>query len=84
MCSLESVAECLQLPSVLFLEFGNLAGQCDDQDAVGVGRLVGDGLAASAAQMFDPFAQFGMVVEEGVRDACFALHGLERDRFAGF
>ena len=34
--------------------------------------------------MLDPFAQFGMVVEEGMGDACFALHGLEVDWFTAF
>jgi hypothetical protein len=37
------------LLAVLFLEFGDLAGQCDDDGVVGISRLVGGGLAAGAA-----------------------------------
>ena len=41
MCSLQGVSERLQLLAVLFLEFGDLAGQRDDDGVVGVGRLFG-------------------------------------------
>lgn len=82
MSSLQGFEECLELLAVLFLEFGDLARQRDDDGVVGVGGLFGRGLLPGAAQMLDPCAQFGVDVEKGVGDAGFALHGLERDGLA--
>ena len=82
---LESLPQGLDVMSVSFLQLVELGGQGEHERAFGVRR---DGWgcvrAGSGAQMFDPAAEVRVVVEEGVGDAGFALHGLEGDRLSAF
>jgi len=67
--------------AVLFLEVGDLAGQRLDDRVVAAGSFGrGRFRAGLAAEPFDPGTKVGVSLEEGVRDAGFALDGLEGDR----
>ncbi len=69
--------------SVLFLEMRYLAGQRLDDRVVAAGSFRrGRFRAGVAAEPFDPPAEIGVCVEEGVGDVGFALDGLEGNRLA--
>lgn len=81
----EGVTKGLDLLTVLLLELCDLVDQRQHDGAfrVGAGGLDG-GWSSLGAEVFDAWAKFGVGVEEGVGDACLALHGLESDRLAAF
>jgi hypothetical protein len=83
-CALQGVAEYLQLLVVLLFQFGDLAGEGDDQGVVVVGGGFACDLWAGAAEVFDSLTQFGVVVEECVGYPGFALHGLKGNGLTTF
>ncbi len=79
---LEGGVQCPDLAAVLLLELVDLLGQGQDEGALRVGRLWSAWRASLSAEVFDASAQVGVVVEEGVGDSGFTLHGLEGDGLA--
>jgi hypothetical protein len=71
----QCVPQSLYFFSVLLLQVCDLAGQSENEGAFGVdgGGWCGNG-SSLGSQAFDAFAQVGVVIEEGVRDACLALN----------
>jgi hypothetical protein len=70
----QCVPQSLYFFSVLLLQVCDLAGQSENEGAFGVdgGGWCGNG-SSLGSQAFDAFAQVGVVIEEGVRDACLQV-----------